>query len=653
MDGTIRDDTLIGGGGNDVLQGGDGNDTYVFELGWGSDSIGEFPETATTSTRDTIMFGEGIASDDITVARQDGHLFLTHSNGDQIQVFFQFYALSVNSPTTRHQIEEVHFSDGTVWNLNDLHRFLTSGTPENDYIVGNGTAETLDGGAGNDHISGYGASDTITGGAGDDRLYGGQGVDFFHYGLGWGNDTILPFDRDIVVFHLGILPDDITLSRVGSDLLVTHTAGDSILFDNLYYPVVGNDLFEIRFENGTVWTIDDIVQMANVPSIGDDYLVGDGVNNDIDGLAGNDTIVGTDGDDSLFGNDGNDTISGARGNDTLLGGDGDDFLSDGFNDGDDDSLSGGAGNDTLLSGFGDDVLSGGTGNDRLEGNDGDDVYLFSLGWGNDTIADNDPRIASGITSSFDILRFDASVLHTDITIERVGDHLILRHVNGEQIRIVSQFDSHFAQIDEIHFADGTVWTEASIRLLLNPATTGDDNRVGGEGADLIVGLDGNDSLSGLNGDDTLSGDAGDDRLVGGEGADTYLFELGWGNDTISDTYSSLSASGSSTSDVLMFGAGIQPDDFTATRVGNDVLLTHVSGSTILLQSYLFRPTDGITVDAMFADGTVWTSVDIESLLLAGSEGDDSIIGFDRDEEIFGLAGDDTIRAGEGNDTIGG
>nr|MDJ0640654.1 hypothetical protein [Paracoccaceae bacterium] len=68
-------------------------------------------------------------------------------------------------------------------------------------------------------------------------------------------------------------------------------------------------------------------------------------------------------DDEMYGLAGNDTIDGMAGDDTIYGGSGN------------DSVQGGYGDDHLLGGSGNDTLDGGRGNDYLEGGSGDDVLL--------------------------------------------------------------------------------------------------------------------------------------------------------------------------------------------------------------------------------------------------------------------------------------
>jgi Ca2+-binding RTX toxin-like protein len=87
----------------------------------------------------------------------------------------------------------------------------------------------------------------------------------------------------------------------------------------------------------------------------DDFIIGDGANDNINSLQGDDTVNGGAGNDLIFGFLGNDLLIGGQGRDTL----------NGHND--NDTLLGGTGNDILNGRNHNDYLSGGTGNDTLDG----------------------------------------------------------------------------------------------------------------------------------------------------------------------------------------------------------------------------------------------------------------------------------------------
>lgn len=81
---------------------------------------------------------------------------------------------------------------------------------------------------------------------------------------------------------------------------------------------------------------------------------------------------------------------------------------------------------------------------------------------------------------------------------------------------------------------------------------GNDSVHGGNGNDTLWGESGDDCLNGGDGNDVLFGGQGTDYLVGGKGADTYVFSLGEGKDTITDNVGEHNA--------LQFGQNISVND---------------------------------------------------------------------------------------------
>ncbi len=129
--------------------------------------------------------------------------------------------------------------------------------------------------------------------------------------------------------------------------------------------VIGNDL-DNRLDGGR----------------GHDHIVGRAGNDSLEGGLGSDILYGNQQNDSLFGHAGADALNGSRdedflhgnkGNDSLRGGTGNDELRGGA---DDDDLAGGLGDDFLVGGQGDDTLTGGLGNDTLQGRLGSDSFVF-------------------------------------------------------------------------------------------------------------------------------------------------------------------------------------------------------------------------------------------------------------------------------------
>ena len=122
------------------------------------------------------------------------------------------------------------------------------------------------------------------------------------------------------------------------------------------------------------------VNLANgdLPTDGDDVIVGTNGGDVINAGAGNDLICSNGGDDVINAGDGADIIFAGDGNDIIRAGDGPDIVRAG--DGDDevfggqgrDELRGESGDDFISGGKGKDLLVGGIGNDDLRGNQGTD-----------------------------------------------------------------------------------------------------------------------------------------------------------------------------------------------------------------------------------------------------------------------------------------
>ncbi|HAT7517480.1 TPA: calcium-binding protein, partial [Kluyvera ascorbata] len=86
------------------------------------------------------------------------------------------------------------------------------------------------------------------------------------------------------------------------------------------------------------------------------------------------------------------------------------------------------------------------------------------------------------------------------------------------------YEGNRYRVEEIVFADGTVWDVATVKAMLVAGTDeaqsltayspGTEIHAGG-GDDKLYGDKGADRLYGDEGNDTLSGDSGNDTLVGG------------------------------------------------------------------------------------------------------------------------------------------
>ncbi len=150
--------------------------------------------------------------------------------------------------------------------------------------------------------------------------------------------------------------------------------------------------------NARTVTVD--LSKGQVPTNGNDVILGTSASETIDGLDGHDFICGGGGDDIIHGGNGWDWISGGDGNDIIyagansdrvFGGGGDDEIYGSwgndrlYGQGGNDKIYGEQGNDKLYGGSQNDSLDGGPGSDRMWGEAGDDLVLG--GDGDDTWVD--------------------------------------------------------------------------------------------------------------------------------------------------------------------------------------------------------------------------------------------------------------------------
>ncbi|MDO9434616.1 calcium-binding protein, partial [Hydrogenophaga sp.] len=577
---------------------------------------------------------------------------------------------------------------------------VLNGGAGQDRLNGGADNDTLQGNAGDDTLHGGTGNDVLIGGTHDGywNTYAGAGNDTYQFDLGDGQDTIYDHDgtagnRDKLVFGSGIRPQDVTLVRTANLDLVLKINGstdqvtaDQVTINGYFIGDAGSwQIEEIQFKDApnTVWSAADVKRMMFTGGAGNDTIMG---------YASDDELFGLEGSDSLSGEEGNDTLHGGAGGDVLKGGDGNDRLNGGA---DNDILQGNAGDDTLHGGTGNDVLIGGThdGYWNTYAGAGNDTYLFDLGDGQDTIYDN--TTAAGY---LDRLVFGSGIRPQDVTLVRTANQDLVLKISGsedqattDQVTINGYFIEGAAgswQIEEIHFTGSpdTVWSVADVNRMMLTGGVGndtivgyasDDELFGREGSDSLSGEDGNDTLHGgaggdvlkggdghdrLNGgadndylqgnagDDTLHGGTGNDVLIGGThdgywntfrgaGSDTYLFDLGDGQDTVYDH--DISAGNL---DKLVFGSGIRSQDVTLVRTAEQNLVLKINGTTdqVTITSYFHDDADGPGVGAgqieeiRFDDGTSWDFTHVKAMAQPQAAGRKAAMGSNTDPSASAL-----------------
>ena len=428
--------------------------------------------------------------------------------------------------------------------------------------------------SGNDTITGFNAPDVISGGAGNDTLIGNSQNDTYVYSRGDGQDTI-------------------------NDSLIQDT-GDKLVFSNI------NPADVILTRNGNDITI---VIGESAPGAGDagSILLPDSVDQYYS--RGIEQVVFANG-----------TIWTRADMRSMLV-----------------TSAGTSGDDTITGTNAADILSGGLGNDALNGSGGNDIYLYSRGDGHDTITD------TLIGDTADKLIF-SDINPADVTLVRNGSYITLEigesapgAGDAGSILLTQSLDEYYNRnIEQVIFADGTIWSRSDLRnlLLAQEATAG------------------NETITGFNAADTISGGAGDDTLTGGGGNDTYSYSRGDGHDTISETDLA------DTADKLVF-SNINPSDVTLVRNGNDVTLVIAESApgagdsgSVLLTANLNEDYERYVEQVVFANGTIWTRNDLRLMVLAqiSTSGNDVIAGFNVADIFTGGLGNDDLTGGGGNDT---
>ena len=389
--GAYGDDTLIGGGGDDLLwddlergrlDGGDGSDLIAILEGAGFVSLVEgyaerrYGGDARTRTSlnniegavgaagDDVMIGAaganrlfGGAGDDLLLGEGGDDLLLAEAGGDL-----------ANGGRGADLINGGDGDDVIGGAENDdllggaLGNDLVFGDGGNDRVFGDGGVDTVNGGDGDDQVNGGDGDDLIGGGVGTDFLGGGAGQDVVYGDAG--NDFMLGDDGNDTVYGGG--EGDLVFGGAGADAVLGE-AGDDTLFGGQGADFVaggdGADLVNGGEE-------DDLIG----GNVGADLLGGGEGADAVYGDDGNDALYGDGGNDALFGGEGADTANGGLGADVVNGGAGDDLIGGG--DGN-DTLGGAAGADTIYGDAGADVLYGDGGTDTLSGGEGADRFVFT------------------------------------------------------------------------------------------------------------------------------------------------------------------------------------------------------------------------------------------------------------------------------------
>jgi Ca2+-binding RTX toxin-like protein len=677
-------DTLTGGTGNDTLSGDGGDDTYVFNLGDGQDVIKEWGSNS-FGGNDTIQFGPGITAADLVVTEgNNGNDLVLSIAGTTDRITIQGGIAGGSD----YRIERARFDDGTVLTHAQLMLLAMTATSSNDVIYGDESANAIAGAAGNDTLYGRQGNDTLTGGTSNDTLSGDGGDDTYVFNLGDGQDVIKEWGsnsfggNDTIQFGPGITVADlvVTEGNNGNDLVLS-IAGttDRITIQS---GITGGSDYRVeqaRLDDGTVLTHAQLMALATTPTSGNDLFYGDEQANTLAGGAGRDTLIGRNGGDSYVytSGDGADMVddqSGSSGDKLVLHGiavadvvvvrnaNNAIFVTGPTQEGrvtvlnqfsgasgleqvvfDDGTIwstadvlaratttSGltthlGTGSAETIDGTTDaDVIDGAGGNDTLRGGGGGDTYLLGAGSGNDTVIENTDGAA---TDKVKLLGLNAA----DVTLGRTGTNLIVTiNATGEKLTVQDHFSSTTNGIEQLVFADATVWDRTAIASNAP-----------------FRGSAGNDTIFGTSGNDTFVGGLGDDTIRSGAGSDTHIYASGDGNDLIDEE------SGSTTEIDVLKLVDINPSGVMLTRSGVHLLVDIMAtGQRITIDEQYWSATANWGIEQIqFADGAVWDRAYMAAnAAFRGTAGNDTLNGSSWDDLFIGGLGNDVIRSGAGSDT---
>ena len=391
LDADGGNDTLNGGSGNDILRGGTGDDTYVFGMGYGSDTAID------DGGSDRVLFDESVRPSDVSLQRFDADgdgnedLVVALNFGEDTLVLSNWFA-------PESKIESLQFSDGTVVDAAGLELALNNEAP----VANADSAEVSEDATGpitgnvlaNDSDSTVPAAGlTVTNPNTYEGLYG---------------TLVLETDGSYTYTLNSSLPE---VQALGQGQTLTDSFAYGVTDGVALNPLGAGAQLDIVIQGA-----DEAPVCHGHTIIGTkraDHLVGTDCDDVIAGRGGNDKLVGGKGDDLLQGGKGKDQLLGGDGIDILQGGKGKDKLEDKSGS---TVFDGGKGKDELVGGRSSDFFAGGRGDDRLVLGGGNDVIAFNKGDGVDRI---EGEAQNGVLS------LGGGIRYQDLRFRKDGKDLVL------------------------------------------------------------------------------------------------------------------------------------------------------------------------------------------------------------------------------------
>jgi serralysin len=570
-------------------------------------------------------------------APEDNKIYMTLWDGGGIDTFdFSNYASDVvadlrpgkwSSPSMRsdqvllqsNQVVLLEFADP------DFGTILASGSIANPFLVNGDTRSLIEnavGGSGDDTLIGNQGNNVLTGNGGDDTFFYTLGRDTFNGGMKGTKGDTANFSMSLTGVVIAPVVSTMTIRLPNGQTRAIVVADGSPLADGQGNAYSVSYLTEAGFiQLADLHGIENITGSAFA-----DTITGNGGDNVINALAGNDYVYYTGGFDTINGGTGTDTIDfskfGFAVSVTLTTStrSAEAFTSDRasilqwanlpgatmrpiaelsqFN-----NLVGTAFNDVLTGTTGDNILDGQAGNDTLYYSGGLDVLNGNFG--------NDTANFSKMTSA--------------VFVDLAG----------------GEYEAKSNQTADAD--DGDLSNIADLQ--------GIENLIGTAFRDVLSGDAETNIINGGAGNDILEGRGGTDALNGGAGDDTYRYIGSWlGVDKIFDE--------SGAHDKVIVG---NLSNLTgAVRDGDDLIITMSTGQFRIVGQYaghsIEHLQDATSMVMLATSGIAENGASIvagtgSSDMLKGAGGDDTLYGNGGRDRLLGGSGNDFLDGGAGNDTL--
>jgi len=635
--GTNLKDRITGGLGNDVLRGGAGDDTYVFNLGDGSDTI--YDETV-FGEANRIVFGAGIAQSDLSFARDEAARTLTIQvgSGSDRLVLENFDPTGFDGSLV---VSTLEFVDGSALNLAELFPLNQAPTVANalvDQIVPEGVPVNLVVPA--DTFADVDAGDVLTYGA--SLANGGALPSWLSFDATTRTFSGTPDDAQVGSLELRVTATDLAQESVFDEftLTVTNVNEAPTLGAPLVDQIVKEDTaFSFTIPEGTFADVDlihgdalgygaSLAEGGSLPA----WLTFDAATRTFGGTPDNGDVGALD----------------VMVTATDLGG---------------------------LSVTGHLALTVENVNDAptvampIADQTAAEDEPFSLTIPTDTFADNDARHG-------DVLFYQATLVDGRPLPAWLSFNSTMRTFSGIpgagdagtlQILVTATDASQVSASDDFVLAISGPLPKTLV------GTAGNDVLTGGRGDDTLSGMAGNDQLQGGTGNDLLDGGTGIDTMVGGTGNDGYVVNV------VGDVVTELTNEGTDTvqsSITYTLGNHVEKLILTGTMAINgtgnalDNTLTGNSGINVLTggagnDTYVVGAGDSVIENFNGGTDTIlsavtWTlSGNVEHLTLTGSANvngmgnvlNNTLTGNSGNNALDGGAGNDLLDGGAGNDSL--